>query len=570
MKLSEVFNPTLKEDPKEADVASHKLMLRAGLIRKNAAGIYTFLPFGMKVLSKVERIVREEMNRIGAREILMPVLQPDDIWKKSNRWYEYGPEMMRLKDRNDREFCLGPTHEEIITDMVMNEARSYRDLPIVLYQIQVKFRDELRPRFGVMRAREFIMKDAYSFHSNNESLDKTYQDMHKAYSRIIERCGLAYRVVKASSGLIGGDISQEFMVIAKTGEDALIYCNDEECGYAANIEIASSQFKGKEKEPEDGTYKEVATPGKITVDEVGEFLSVEPNKILKTLIFNSEEGLIAAIVRGDRDINENKLRKTTGIESLVMLPKEAFGEHNLVYGFVGPVGLDNIKIIADHNIMKDQNYIAGSNKIDFHLTGVNHKRDFKVDLWEDISNTVEGDSCPSCGKEFKFEKGIEVGHIFKLGTKYSQAMKAFYLDEEGNLKPYIMGCYGIGVSRMIAAAIEQNHDEKGIIWPVSLAPFKVSVISIGQSGHEIQKKAEEIYDSLNDAKIDTIYDNRDERPGVKFAENELIGFPLTIVIGRKYEENGKIELKIRKTNQVFEVSPPDIIEEVKKKLSELE
>ncbi len=366
MRFSRLYCPTLKEDPKEAEVISHRLMLRAGLIRKNAAGIYTFLPLGLKVLAKVEKIVREEMNRIGAQEILMPVLQPAELWIDSGRWDEYGPEMIRLKDRHQRDFCLGPTHEEIITNLVMSEARSYRDLPLILYQVQVKYRDEIRPRFGVMRAREFVMKDAYSFHANLKSLDETYQNMYQAYARIIERCGLAYRAVSASSGLIGGDISQEFMVIANTGEDALIYCPNENCGQAANIEIAPSKYKGPEKEFEEGTYEEVETPGKMTVEDVCDFLKAKPEKLIKTLIYQSGDGLIAALVQGDREINEEKLRKVTGLQDLEMLPKEDFDQNNLVYGYVGPIHLNGLKIIADEWIKCDQNYITGANKKDYH------------------------------------------------------------------------------------------------------------------------------------------------------------------------------------------------------------
>ncbi len=511
MRFSRVFVPTLKEDPTDAEIVSHKLMFRAGLLRKVAAGVYSFLPLGRRVLAKVEQIVREEMDRIGAQEVLLPALQPAELWKASGRWDEYGPDMMRLKDRGKRDFCLGPTHEELITDLAMKEVRSYRQLPLALYQIQVKFRDEIRPRFGLLRAREFIMKDAYSFHTDWKDLQKMYEDMSSAYSRIIERCGLNYRVVEAASGLMGGKISQEFMVIADAGEDRILYCDD--CFYSANQEMA----KGKAEESEGNMTRartskarKVKTPGSSTVEEVGKFLKVAPGKIVKTLIY-----------KVDSDI----AHFSVGKERIEFVAEKDFVNYpHLVPGFVGPVGLKGIPIFADWMLKTMEDFVVGANEKDAHLTDVNWGVDFKIDEWSDLHITRPGENCP---------------------VKYSEAMNANFLDKEGNLKPFIMGCYGIGVSRLVAAIIEQSHDERGIIWPYSVAPYQVIIIPVNWELSDQKKVAERLYQDLLKVGIEVLLDDRKVSPGVKFAEADLIGFPLQVVVGKKGLEKGVVEIKHR-------------------------
>ncbi len=547
MRFSGIFVPTLKEDPAEADIASHKLLFRAGLIRKVAAGIYSFLPLGKKVLAKVERIVREEMDRIGAQEVLLPALQPSDLWKASERWDEYGPDMMRLKDRGGRDFCLGPTHEEIITDLAMKEVRSYRQLPLTLYQIQVKFRDEIRPRFGLLRAREFLMKDAYSFHTDWEGLKKTYNDMSSAYSRIIERCGLKYRVVEAASGLIGGKVSQEFMVIADAGEDTVLYCDD--CRYSANQETAggrSGKTQNKAGKSKTSKVSKVATPGHSSVEEVSKFLKVDPRKIVKTLIYKVDSNLVAVLVRGDTEVNELKLAEITESSDIEFITEKDFNNYlRMVPGFVGPVGLDDVPIYADHMLETIEDFVVGANENEAHLVDVNWDVDFKINKWGDFHITQSGEGCPACDGILTEAKGIEIGHIFQLGTKYSETMNACYLDEKGELRPFIMGCYGIGVSRLVAAIIEQFHDKKGIIWPYSVAPYQVIVIPINWDIAEQKKVGEQLYQELVNAGIEVLIDDREVSPGVKFAEADLIGFPLQVLIGKKGLGRGVVEVKRR-------------------------
>lgn len=548
MRFSQIFAPTLKEDPADAEIASHKLMFRAGLLRKVAAGIYSFLPLGKRTLVKVEQIVREEMNRIGAQEVLLPALQPAELWKTSGRWDEYGPEMIRLGDRGRRDFCLGPTHEELVTDLVMKEVRSYRQLPVTLYQIQVKFRDEIRPRFGLLRAREFLMKDAYSFHTDREDLQGMYQQMSSAYSRIIERCGLKYRVVEAASGLIGGKVSQEFMVIADAGEDTILYCDD--CSYSANQEMAKgrttkAETNIKENQASAGPRK-VATPNQSRVEDVSRFLKVSPAKIVKTLLYKTESGHVAVLVRGDMDVNEAKLAETAGVSEMELMTEKDFAlRPDLISGFVGPVGLVDIPIFADWMLQTMRDFVVGANEKDTHLTNVNWDVDFQVDKWGDLHMTQTGEGCPKCKGVLREARGIEIGHVFQLGTKYSEAMKAHYLDEEGNLKPYIMGCYGIGVSRLVAAIIEQFHDEKGIIWPYSVAPYQVIVTPVNCELSELRETAESLYEDLLRAGIEVLLDDRDASPGVKFAEADLIGFSLQVIVGKRGLEKGVVELKHR-------------------------
>ena len=479
MRYSQFMLPTLKEDPAEAEVISHKLMYRAGMIRKLAAGIYSYLPLGLRVIQKVERIIREEMNRAGAQEVLLPCVQPAELWMESHRWEEYGKDLLRIKDRHSRDCCFGPTHEEVITDIARREIRSYRQMPLNLYQIQTKFRDEIRPRFGLMRGREFTMKDAYSFDIDEAGLEKSYQKMYEAYRRIFTRCGLTFKVVEAETGLIGGTASHEFMVLAETGEETIVSCQS--CDYAANIQKAvakrprlRTQGLGKTTNP----LKKVETPDKKTVAEVTQFLNVMPEDLVKTLIFETDQGVVAALIRGDHEINESKLRNLLGCEEVKLASDDVVLElTGAPKGFAGPLGL-SVKVIADYFIESMVDFVTGANEQDAHYINVNIGRDVKVDQFADLQMVKEGDLCPRCGKSFSFSRGIEVGHIFKLGMKYSKALKATYLDENGREREIVMGCYGIGVGRTAAAAIEQYHDEDGIIWPMSIAPFQVIVVPV--------------------------------------------------------------------------------------------
>jgi prolyl-tRNA synthetase len=566
MRFSQLYAPTLKESPAEAEVISHKLLLRAGMIRKVAAGIYTFLPLGYRVLRKIENIVREEMDRIGAQQILMSALQPSEIWKKSERWFQYGPEMMRLKDRGDRDFALGPTHEELVTTLVMNEVRSYRQLPLTVYQIQVKFRDEIRPRFGLMRGREFIMKDAYSFNASYEDLQNNYEDMYKAYSRIFSRTGLDFRPVDAASGLIGGKVSQEFMVLAESGEDTILYCDS--CNYAASQDVATTRLNEALGTPDKSDNKalkasEVSTPGKKSVDEVSTFLNVSEQEIAKTLIYKAGGEILAVLVRGDRDVNDEKLTAALGTSDFHMLAGTEWREYpKLIQGYVGPAGLEDIRIIADNEISTLRNFVVGANKADTHLMNINAGEDFTVDEWADIKKVVTGDKCPECEGTLTAVKGIEVGHIFQLGTKYSDILNATFVDEDGQVKPFIMGCYGIGVSRTVAAAIEQNNDESGIIWPVTIAPFEVSIIVLNYDKPEQKELANRIYNDLSDAGVEVIIDDRNESAGKKFADSDLIGFPVQVVIGARTIKNGIVEVKVRATGERMEYAIDSVVAEI--------
>ncbi len=564
MRYSKTLIPTLKEIPAEAEVISHTLMLRAGMIRKLAAGIYSLLPMGVYVTKKVEGIIREEMNRAGAQEVLLPAVQPAELWKESGRWEEYGKELLRFKDRHERDFCFGPTHEEVITDLISKEIRSYRQLPLNLYQIQTKFRDEIRPRFGVMRGREFIMKDAYSFDCDEKGVDESYNRMYDAYCRIFERCGLKFKAVEAETGVIGGSFSHEFMVLADSGEEGIVFCNS--CDYAANIDRAEIRTKengdGGENKEERKEIKKASTPGMKTVEEVSKYLKVRPQDLVKTLIFESENGIIAALVRGDHQINETKLKRFLDSNILLLAGDEAVREvTGAPSGFAGPIGL-NIAIFADHGVKGMQNFITGANEIDAHNINVNIGRDFEIKGYGDIRNVKEDDKCPRCGKDANIKRGIEVGHIFKLGTKYSQMLGATYLDSKGEERFIIMGCYGIGVGRTVAAAIEQNHDENGIIWPMPIAPFQVLILPLNTNDTMVMETSEDIYTSLIDKKIDVVIDDRDERPGVKFKDADLIGIPLQIIIGLRNLKEDNIEIKTRRNGEIFKCSVDAVADKI--------
>ncbi|UCD84638.1 MAG: proline--tRNA ligase [Deltaproteobacteria bacterium] len=569
MRYSKVLIPTLREEPAEAEVVSHKLMLRAGMIRKLAAGVYNYLPLGLRVIRKVEQIIREEMDRSGALEVLMPWVQPAELWEESGRWEDYGKELLRFQDRHERWFCLGPTHEEVITDIVRKDVRSYRQLPLNLYQIQTKFRDEIRPRFGLMRGREFGMKDAYSFDADEQGAEESYRVMFDTYCRIFARCGLKFRAVEAETGPIGGSFSHEFMVLAETGEDIVVSCDS--CDYAANLEkaeIERSKTPNKEK-AKPKPLELVSTPGMKTVEEVCGFLKVKPQSLVKTLIYQGDSGPIAALVRGDHEINETKLRRLVGCERLELASEEVIEQvSGAPLGFAGPVGL-KMRLIADQGIEDMVNFVTGANKADAHLVNVNLGRDFQVEELSDVRVAREGDPCPRCEGKLLFNRGIEVGHVFKLGTKYSKALKATYLDEQGTERLIIMGCYGIGVGRTAAAAIEQHHDDKGIIFPPALAPFQVLILPVNVKEERLSGVAENIHHSLEERGIEVLLDDRDERPGVKFKDADLIGIPLRVTLGNRFIKEGVIELKWRWSEEIDLVREEDMVDEVLKRLKSI-
>ena len=547
MRWSRYFLYTLRDNPADAEVISHQLLARAGMIDKLAAGIYTYLPLGLRSLEKTARIVREEMGAAGSVELSMPCVQPAELWQESGRWQHYGKELLRIKDRHDRDFCFGPTHEEVITDAVRRRVTSYRQLPANLFQIQTKFRDEIRPRFGLMRGREFLMKDAYSFHTSAESLDETYRAMEAAYRRVFDRCKLSYTAVEADTGNIGGSESHEFMVLALTGEDAVAAC---ECGYGANVEKAATGALppappwpgGAPAGPEP-----VHTPGATSVPDVAAFLHLDPAHFIKTMIVESDAEFAVALVRGDDEVNEVKLKNALGATHL-QLASEAKVEQvsGGGMGFSGPVGLKGVRVVADPEVMRMTVAATGANRADYHLVGVVPGRDFTADLVADIRVARAGDPCPRCGKPLAVKRGIEVGHIFKLGTKYSKAMACNYLDETGGMQPMIMGCYGLGVGRTVAAAVEQNHDDAGIVWPRPLAPFEVELIALNPDVPAVRDAAEKLYAELGAAGVEVFYDDRDERPGVKFNDADLIGFPVRVVIGKKGVEQGQAEISLRR------------------------
>ncbi len=563
MLVSKQLIPTLREVPSEAEIISHQLLVRAGFIRKAAAGVYTLLPLAWRVIKKIENIIREEMDRQGGQEIMMPIIQPAELWYESGRWSVYGDELFRLKDRHGRDFCLGPTHEEIITDLVRGDVKSYKQLPLLLYQIQNKYRDERRPRFGLMRGREFIMKDLYSFDRDEEELNISYNKMFDAYTRVFSRCGLKFRSVEADSGAIGGNDTHEFMVLAESGEAIVVYCQSESCGYAANVEKAESLFDNNDSQEEVRPIKSIDTPGMRTVEQVIESLGVSARRVIKTIIYKTEKGLLAALIRGDRDINDTKLRKTADVLELELAsPEEVEKLTGSPVGFAGPVGISGVPLLVDFEVAAMVNSITGANKADAHLMNVNPGRDFKPDKIADIKLVKKGDPCPRCGVELSEARGIEVGQVFKLGTKYSDALNAAYLDQEGKEKPIVMGCYGIGVTRTMAASVEQNHDENGIIWPISIAPYHAVVIPVNVRNIEQWQMASDIYRSLQDAGVEVVLDDRNERPGVKFKDADLVGYPLRITVGAKATSSREVEVCIRQKGETIMVSETQLISEI--------
>jgi len=556
MRWSQTLIPTLKEDPADAEVVSHKLLVRAGFIRQISRGIYDYFPLALRVIRKIEQIVREEMDRAGAQELLLPIASPAELWQESGRWEMYGKELVRFKDRHDRDFCLGPTHEEIITDLVRSAVRSYRELPFNLYQIQTKFRDEVRPRFGLMRGREFIMKDAYSFHADIEDCRREYENMYQTYKRIFTRSGLRFRPVEADTGTIGGSRSHEFQVLAESGEDAIVSCNH--CDYAANVEKAEVKTRrpaGRNITEESPKLEKVSTPGKKSVAEVAEFLKLPTDKFIKTLVYKTEDGEIAAaLVRGDHEINELKLRGVLGCKEINLADEAAVASAaGVVPGFLGPIGL-KLRVVADLAVQGMRGAVTGANEADAHFIQVDQERDFTPSAFADLRLAVAGDPCPRCDQgKLESHRGIEVGQVFYLGTKYSESMAATFLDAEGRERRIEMGCYGIGISRMVAAAIEQNHDSNGIIWPLSIAPFHVLLLPINYKDKAIGDATDGLYQELRQRGVEVLLDDRDERPGVKFKDADLIGIPLRVTIGAKGLEKSCIELRRRQDGKTDEI-----------------
>ena len=571
MRYSNYFIPTHKEIPAEAEIISHQLMLRAGLIRKLTSGIYTYLPAGLRSIKKVEHIIREEMDRSGAVEILMPAVQPAELWQESGRWDYYGSELLRFKDRHNRDACLGPTHEEVITDLVRKEIHSYKQMPINFYQIQTKFRDEIRPRFGMMRCREFGMKDAYSFDWDEPGADRSYEIMYHTYTNIFRRCGLRFRAVEADTGSIGGSFSHEFMVLADTGEDQIISCL--KCDYAANLEKAEVERKDEPPSPTGDEsmrpIEEVDTPEIRTVEEVTSFLSISPDQLIKTLILRLDDEAVAVLVRGDHELNEAKLKSLLGIEQAELADPQLVADiTGAPMGFAGPVGL-KVKIVADNAVKGMRNCVTGGNRQDLHFRNVNLDRDFQADLFGDLRIITPDDTCPKCGGDIHFGRGIEVGHIFKLGTKYSDAMGAVFLDEDGEEKTIVMGCYGIGVGRSVAASIEQNHDKDGIIFPIPIAPFEVIILPLQMHEGEVVEAAENIYRALSDDGLDILLDDRDIRAGIKFKDADLLGTPVRVTVGDRNLKNGHVEMKVRSEKESSLISLQDAPAAVSKKVKEL-
>jgi prolyl-tRNA synthetase len=540
-RLSALYAPTLKEDPSEAEVPSHRILLRSGMIRKTAAGVYSFLPLGKRSLAKVERIVREEMDRVGSQELLMPAVQPAELWLESGRWEAYGPELMRLEDRHGRDFCLGPTHEELITALVRHELRSYRELPVSLYQIQVKFRDEIRPRFGLLRGREFLMKDAYSFHADQGSLEEHYAEMSEAYGRICARLGLDYRPVEADSGLIGGKVTIEFMALADTGEAALVYCST--CEYAANDEAASTVVPRRPAVTEPRDMEKVATPGLASIAELAEAFRLAEHDTVKTMVGRVASGLVFFLVPGDRELNRVKAERVA--PGVMLLEEDEFEELGLPKGSLGPVAPPaGTRVVADRSLEGEVVFNIGANEEGFHLFGAMPGRDFEVDEWADLVLAEPGDLCPECGAVLEGARGIEVAQVFQLGTKYSEAMGATFADEDGVERPFVMGCYGVGVSRALAAVIEQHADGDGVAWPISVAPYEVLVVPLGDD-EAVVDTAARVADELSGAGVEVLLDDRDERAGVKFADADLIGIPFQVIVGARSLAGGELEVKVR-------------------------
>ena len=561
MKWSQTFIPTLKENPSDAEVESHKLMIRSGMIRKLSAGVYSYLPLGTKVLYKVINIIREEMDKSGAIELFLPALQPLTLIELSGRIDAFGDDLLRMKDRHKRDIALSPTHEEVITDIVKNEVSSYKQLPLILYQIQTKFRDEARPRFGVLRSKEFLMKDAYSFDIDIDSLNKSYQKMYDTYCRIFERCKLDYLAVEADSGAMGGDVSHEFMIPNENGEDVIVKCRN--CDYSANMEKAESSPIESKDDITLEELKEVSTPGMITIKEVSDFLGIEPDKMVKTLIYTYNSKSVAVLVRGDHDVNESKLAKVISGGEITLADEDAVVKlTNSPVGFAGPIGLKT-QVIADQAVSTMKNCVVGGNKADTHIINANQERDFKIDKVADIRYATEGDRCPKCNDALDISHGIELGHVFKLGTRYSDSLGAKFLDSNGKEQPIIMGSYGIGVNRILAATIEKSHDSNGIIWPLPLAPYEVLVVPINIKDDVIMDTATKIYDDLCEEGVEVLLDDRDQRPGFKFKDADLIGVPIRITVGKRLKETGELEIKLRSKDEVFYSKPENIITEIK-------
>ncbi|WP_288908535.1 proline--tRNA ligase [uncultured Desulfovibrio sp.] len=551
MRFSACYIPTLKESPADAEVVSHKLLLRAGMVRRLTSGLYTYLPLGLRVMEKISRIVREEVNAADYQELLMPMVQPADLWKETGRWEHYGKELLRFKDRNNRDYCLGPTHEEVITDLVRGEVRSYRQLPVRLYQIQTKFRDEIRPRFGLMRGREFIMKDGYSFDATDAGAEASYRAMHGAYTRLFQRLGLRFRAVEADSGSIGGNFSHEFMVLADTGEDTIAFCHD--CDYAANVERAEVLWKGAPATAVCPPAEQVPTPGAHSAEDVAALLGVPAAQVVKTMLFKADGQTVAVLVRGDRQVNDIKLKNLLKAQDVALADTAAVeAASRAPLGFAGPVGL-NVPVYADNELQGGTDYVTGANTGDAHLRHVDLNRDATVTAWADLRAITGADPCPRCGGRLELTKGIEVGHIFMLGYKYSEPMHAVFLDENGKEKVMIMGCYGIGISRVAAAAIEQNHDEHGIVFPPAISPFDCMLLNLDPRDAAVSAKVEEVYAMLGDMGVDVLLDDREERPGVKFKDADLLGFPLQLVVGGKGLARGVLECKDRRTGQKGEL-----------------
>lgn len=565
MLASRLYSPTLRELPADAVVVSHQYMLKAGMMRKVGNGIYSFLPLAWRSIQKVEKIIREEINKTGAQEIMMPIVQPAELWQKTGRWDVFGPEMFKLKDRNDREYCLGPTHEELVTSLIQMDTTSYKQLPVSVYQIQNKYRDEKRPRFGLMRSREFIMKDGYTFDADEEGLDKQYKLMYDAYSRIFTRCGLTFRPVIADSGAIGGSGSHEFEVLADSGEADIVYC--ENCDFAANIEavdpltIKSNIHNDKEKEI-------VETPGQHTIEMVCDFLHAPVKQSVKAVVYNVDGLVVLAMVRGDHEVNETKIQHIYNAINVDMASDEDLKKVGLIAGYISPIGLKRTKefdILVDPTVMEMQDACCGANEKDKHYIHVNPARDFKDVRVETIRQIEEGDACPHCGGKIVRCRGIEVGQVFKLGTKYSEALHATFLDNQGKSHPFVMGCYGIGVTRTVAASIEQNHDDDGIIWPVAIAPYEVVIVPANNKSEEVMAAAKKLYDSMEDSRDEVVLDDRNERAGIKFKDADLIGYPVRVTIGKKWQQSGSVEIKIRRSGEVVEVP----LEEAKDKVLEI-
>jgi prolyl-tRNA synthetase len=553
--MSRVYAPTLREDPAEAEVPSHRLLLRAGMIRKVAAGIYDFLPLAWRSIAKIERIVREEMDAIGCQELLLPVVQPAELWLESGRWDVYGPELARLKDRAGRDFCLGPTHEEVITALVRDEVRSYRELPLSLYQVNVKFRDEIRPRFGLLRGREFIMKDAYSFHATQESLQEHYEEQARAYGRICDRLRLTWRAVEADSGQIGGKVTTEFMALADTGEAELVHCS---CGFAANVEAAEAIVPGRPRRTDDEAVRKVHTPELRTIADIAGAFELDERDTVKTMAGKHEDGrLVFFCVPGDRELNPVKAGRA--VPGVVLLEEEDFAAYGIPKGSLGPVAPpDGTLVVADRSLAEERSWVVGANEDDYHLFGACPGRDFAVDVWADLVTARPGDLCPRCGTPLEGARGIEVSQVFQLGTRYSEMMRATFTDENGQERPFIMGCYGVGITRSLAAVIEQHHDDAGICWPVPVAPAEAIVLPLSGDA-DVVEAAERIFSSLADVGIETVIDDRDERAGVKFADADLIGWPYQVIVGRKGLSSGVVEIKHRATGERESVSVDDAV-----------